>query len=322
MSKKKLLTGAACLVLLTTLSQGPVAHAAGESAPLELLEIGADATSRCKLVGDIAGSDAMFVGLMAKKGSRRAKERATKQGIDLGADSVVWGQRGTSMTNEWTGKAYACGQTPQSAKSARAANPAAASVPATAAAPAANAGTSTAINEVPMDAAASCRLLGDVAGSDAMFVGLMAKKGSRRAKEKAMKQAADLGANTVAWSQQGTSMTNEWIGKAYACGNSAAPSSARKAQEKASSGLVQASDAAAPGSLRELLSTQVGKCRVVGDIAGSDAMFVGLMAKKGSRRAKEKAVKQANDLGANAVVWSQQGTSMTNEWVGKAYRCP
>jgi uncharacterized protein YbjQ (UPF0145 family) len=175
---------------------------------------------------------------------------------------------------------------------------------------------------VPMDAAASCRLLGDIAGSDAMFVGLMAKKGSRRAKEKAMKQAADLGANTVAWSQQGTSMTNEWVGKAYACGKSPATSAPRKQEAKASAGQAQATDAAASDSLRELLSTQVGKCRVVGDIAGSDAMFVGLMAKKGSRRAKEKAVKQATELGANAVVWSQQGTSMTNEWVGKAYRCP
>lgn len=62
-----------------------------------------------------------------------------------------------------------------------------------------------------------CKLLGDINGSDAIFVGLSASVGSKNAYAKAMNQAVQLAATDVMWSQKGTSMTNEWIGKAYSC---------------------------------------------------------------------------------------------------------
>lgn len=297
------LTGAVMLALTT----GHPAHAATDT----LNELTPDAASRCRVVGDVAGSDAMFVGLMAKKGSQRAKAKATTQGVERGADSVVWAQRGTSMTNEWTGTAYACG--------------AKAPAPSTAKSEAAVAAAAGTIREVTSEAARGCRELGAIAGSDAMFIGLMAKKGSQRAKAKALKQAGDLGANTVVWSQQGTSMTNEWTGNAFACGTgTGAGTGAATAKSKAPAAGATAATAAATDSsaIREVMASAVARCKAVADVAGSDAMFVGLMAKKGSKRAKANALKQAGDAGANAVVWSQQGTSMTNEWVGKAYRCP
>jgi len=74
------------------------------------------------------------------------------------------------------------------------------------------------IREVPdQQSVKNCKLLGDVAGSDAIFVGLSASVGSKNAYAKAMNQAVQLGATDVIWSQKGTSMTNEWVGKAYAC---------------------------------------------------------------------------------------------------------
>lgn len=77
--------------------------------------------------------------------------------------------------------------------------------------------SATGIKETSENETRGCKMLGDVSGSDAIFVGLSASVGSKNARAKALNQAADLGANTVAWSQRGTSMTNEWIGKAYRC---------------------------------------------------------------------------------------------------------
>jgi hypothetical protein len=65
--------------------------------------------------------------------------------------------------------------------------------------------------------AKSCKLLGAINGSDAIFVGLSASIGSKNAKAKAMNSAAALNASHVTWSAMGTSMTNEWVGKAYHC---------------------------------------------------------------------------------------------------------
>ena len=176
-----------------------------------------------------------------------------------------------------------------------------------------------AIRDVTQDAVKGCRLLGDVAGSDAIFVGLSASYGSKRAKEKALNQAAALGADSIAWSQRGTSMTNEWVGQAYVCGTSKSGASVSATSNAASS--PQAVPAASSGGVVEANQDGVKSCKMLGDIAGSDAIFVGLSASYGSRRAKEKAMNQAIELGADTVAWSQRGTSMTNEWVGKAFRC-
>jgi hypothetical protein len=50
-----------------------------------------------------------------------------------------------------------------------------------------------------------------------VFVGLSSAIGSKNAKAKAMTQAVNMHATDVVWTAQGTSMTNEWVGKAYAC---------------------------------------------------------------------------------------------------------
>ncbi|WP_143131425.1 hypothetical protein [Noviherbaspirillum humi] len=76
-----------------------------------------------------------------------------------------------------------------------------------------------------------------------------------------------------------------------------------------------------PNSVRESLSSDVSRCKLLGNVNGADAVFVGLSSSIGSRNAKAKAMNQAADLKATDVVWSQQGTSMTNEWIGRAYAC-
>lgn len=194
--------------------------------------------------------------------------------------------------------------------------------------------------ELTMQRAATCTELGPVAGSNAMFVGLMAKRGSRKAREAAEKQATDLGGDAVLWSQRGTSLTNEWIGVAYACGSAAAAAPAAAspsttAAPTAAAAPAAAAPAAAPaaaGAPRPAAPVDLGNgifevlrvganCQELGPISGSSKVFVGLMARTGSRRAKEAAVKQAGELGGNTVVWSARGTSLTNEWIGTAYRC-
>jgi len=73
------------------------------------------------------------------------------------------------------------------------------------------------IREVNEDAVRGCKLAGPIQGSDAVFVGLSASIGSKNARARAMNQAVQLKATDVVWSQQGTSMTSEWVGKAYVC---------------------------------------------------------------------------------------------------------
>lgn len=75
-------------------------------------------------------------------------------------------------------------------------------------------------------------------------------------------------------------------------------------------------------SIKESSDTQAMKrCKNLGDVNGSDAIFVGLSASVGSKNAYAKAMNQAVQMGATDVVWSQKGTSMTNEWIGKVYLC-
>lgn len=76
-----------------------------------------------------------------------------------------------------------------------------------------------------------------------------------------------------------------------------------------------------PNSIREVNDSEVKRCKLAGPVHGSDAVFVGLSASVGSKNAKARAMNEAIRLQATDVVWSQQGTSMTNEWVGKAYVC-
>ena len=76
-----------------------------------------------------------------------------------------------------------------------------------------------------------------------------------------------------------------------------------------------------PNSIREVAETQVAGCRLLGAVNGSDSVFVGLSAAVGSRNAKARAMNAAVALKATDVVWSQSGTSMTSEWIGKAYAC-
>lgn len=76
-----------------------------------------------------------------------------------------------------------------------------------------------------------------------------------------------------------------------------------------------------PNTIREVNDSSVKQCRLAGPVQGADAIFVGLSAAIGSKNAKAKAMNEAVRLQATDVVWSQQGTSMTNEWVGKAYVC-
>ena len=77
----------------------------------------------------------------------------------------------------------------------------------------------------------------------------------------------------------------------------------------------------APNTIREVNEGDVARCKLAGPVQGADAVFVGLSAAVGSKNARAKAMNQAVRLQATHVVWSQQGTSMTSEWVGKAYVC-
>lgn len=78
----------------------------------------------------------------------------------------------------------------------------------------------------------------------------------------------------------------------------------------------------ATNSIKESSDNQaMRKCKSLGDVNGSDAIFVGLSASVGSKNAYAKAMNQAVQMGATDLVWSQKGTSMTNEWIGKAYLC-
>lgn len=76
-----------------------------------------------------------------------------------------------------------------------------------------------------------------------------------------------------------------------------------------------------PNSLREVNDGDVKHCKLAGPVYGSDSVFVGLSAGIGTKNAKAKAMNEAVRLKATDVVWSQQGTSMTSEWIGKAYVC-
>lgn len=76
-----------------------------------------------------------------------------------------------------------------------------------------------------------------------------------------------------------------------------------------------------PNSIKEATEPEVRGCKMLGAINGSDAIFVGLSASVGSKNAKARAMNQAVGMNASHVVWSQMGTSMTSEWVGKAYLC-
>ena len=77
-----------------------------------------------------------------------------------------------------------------------------------------------------------------------------------------------------------------------------------------------------PNSIAEVEEiTDTNNCKSLGTVTGSNAMLVGLLASPGSKSAKAEAMNKAVDLGATHIVWSQQGTSITNEWYGKAYKC-
>ena len=76
-----------------------------------------------------------------------------------------------------------------------------------------------------------------------------------------------------------------------------------------------------PNSIREVNDSEVKRCKLAGQVQGADAVFVGLSSAVGSKNAKARAMNEAVRLQATDVVWSQQGTSMTSEWVGKAYVC-
>jgi len=76
-----------------------------------------------------------------------------------------------------------------------------------------------------------------------------------------------------------------------------------------------------PNTIREVNEGDVKRCKLAGPVHGADAVFVGLSAGVGSKNAKARAMNEAVRLQATDVVWSQQGTSMTSEWVGKAYVC-
>lgn len=77
----------------------------------------------------------------------------------------------------------------------------------------------------------------------------------------------------------------------------------------------------AASSILEVNDVDLRRCTFLGNISGSNSVFVGLSASVGRKMAKRTAFRTAEALGATHVVWSQTGTSLTNEWVGKAYRC-
>lgn len=76
-----------------------------------------------------------------------------------------------------------------------------------------------------------------------------------------------------------------------------------------------------PNTIRDVNDSDVKRCTLAGTVSGADAVFVGLSAGIGSKNAKAKATNEAIRLKATDIVWSQRGTSMTSEWIGKAYVC-
>jgi hypothetical protein len=109
--------------------------------------------------------------------------------------------------------------------------------------------TPNSVREVTENEVNACKLLGNVSGSDAVFVGLSASVGSKNAKARAMNQAVSMGATDVVWSAMGTNMTSEWIGKAYLCNSGSTPSnSKREAVAAPASATVSAAQSVAPPS--------------------------------------------------------------------------
>lgn len=84
---------------------------AGCATPIEtsIVATTADRVEHCQELGSVAGSNALFVGLSASIGRTRAQNDALAQASTMGATHVVWREMGTSLTNEWVGTAYQCG---------------------------------------------------------------------------------------------------------------------------------------------------------------------------------------------------------------------
>lgn len=74
-------------------------------------------------------------------------------------------------------------------------------------------------------------------------------------------------------------------------------------------------------SIIETTAQSVNGCEELGSVSGSNSVFVGLSAQIGRTHAKNAALNQAAHMRATHVVWSEMGSSLTNEWRGTAYRC-
>lgn len=74
-------------------------------------------------------------------------------------------------------------------------------------------------------------------------------------------------------------------------------------------------------SIIETTAQSVTGCEELGPVSGSNSVFVGLSAQIGRTHAKNAALNQAAHMRATHVVWSEMGSSLTNEWQGVAYRC-
>lgn len=85
--------------------------------------------------------------------------------------------------------------------------------------------------------------------------------------------------------------------------------------------LLAACTTVSPNSIRDVNENDVRRCTLAGTVTGADTVFVGLSAGIGTKNAHAKAMNEAIRLKATDVVWSQRGTSMTSEWIGKAYVC-
>ncbi len=83
---------------------------AGCATPVEtnIVDARASDVEGCEDLGTVSGSNAIFVGLSASVGRTHAQNDALNQAAHLRATHVVWRERGTSLTNEWVGTAYAC----------------------------------------------------------------------------------------------------------------------------------------------------------------------------------------------------------------------
>lgn len=83
---------------------------AGCATPVEtsIIDARASDVAGCEELGSVSGSNAVFVGLSASVGRTHAQNAALNQAAHLRATHVVWRERGTSLTNEWVGTAYAC----------------------------------------------------------------------------------------------------------------------------------------------------------------------------------------------------------------------